>query len=99
MNYGESCSVSFGCDNTVDLYCMTKKTKYHRYLMDLIVKIILHVTQVWVLAVTQQLNSAYINFFFFIQGSTLRAIQNNLNRYDDWLCVWREGMWADECSS
>ncbi|RNA38602.1 tripartite motif-containing 13 [Brachionus plicatilis] len=34
-----------------------------------------------------------------IQGSTLRAIQNNLNRYDDWLCVWREGMWDDECSS
>ncbi|RNA24552.1 hypothetical protein BpHYR1_030124 [Brachionus plicatilis] len=33
------------------------------------------------------------------QGSTLRAIQNNLNRYDDWLCVWREGMWDDECSS
>ncbi|RNA09308.1 hypothetical protein BpHYR1_008999 [Brachionus plicatilis] len=27
-----------------------------------------------------------------LQGSTLRAIQNNLNRYDDWLCVWREGM-------
>lgn len=22
MNYGESCSVSFGCDNTVDLYCV-----------------------------------------------------------------------------
>ncbi|RNA07748.1 hypothetical protein BpHYR1_005530 [Brachionus plicatilis] len=33
------------------------------------------------------------------QGSTLPAIQNNLNRYDDWLCVWREGMWDDECSS
>ncbi|RNA16095.1 hypothetical protein BpHYR1_020056 [Brachionus plicatilis] len=33
------------------------------------------------------------------QGSTLRAIQNNLNRYDDLLCVWREGMWDDECSS
>ncbi|RNA34615.1 hypothetical protein BpHYR1_028956 [Brachionus plicatilis] len=30
------------------------------------------------------------------QGSTLRAIQNNLNRYDDWLCVWREGMRDDE---
>ncbi|RNA00692.1 hypothetical protein BpHYR1_022292 [Brachionus plicatilis] len=33
------------------------------------------------------------------QGSTLRAIQNNLNLYDDWLCVRREGMWDDECSS
>ncbi|RMZ99141.1 hypothetical protein BpHYR1_022562, partial [Brachionus plicatilis] len=33
------------------------------------------------------------------QGGTLRAIQNNLNRYDDWLCVWRGGMWDDECSS
>ncbi|RNA22829.1 hypothetical protein BpHYR1_016701 [Brachionus plicatilis] len=28
--------------------------------------------------------------FYSCQGSTLRAIQNNLNRYDDWLCVWRE---------
>ncbi|RMZ97745.1 hypothetical protein BpHYR1_023694 [Brachionus plicatilis] len=36
---------------------------------------------------------------FEIQGGTLRAIQNNLNRYDDWLCVWRGGMWDDECSS
>ncbi|RNA44153.1 hypothetical protein BpHYR1_043603 [Brachionus plicatilis] len=36
---------------------------------------------------------------FKAKGSTLRAIQNNLNRYDDWLCVWLEGMWDDECSS
>ncbi|RNA19275.1 hypothetical protein BpHYR1_021377 [Brachionus plicatilis] len=40
------------------------------------------------------------NYFgIWLQGSTLRTIQNNLNRYDDWLCVWREGMWDDECSS
>ncbi|RNA10459.1 hypothetical protein BpHYR1_035490 [Brachionus plicatilis] len=38
----------------------------------------------------------YILVFFQIIGSTLRAIQNNLNRYDDWLCVWREGMWDDD---
>ncbi|RNA32180.1 hypothetical protein BpHYR1_039839 [Brachionus plicatilis] len=36
---------------------------------------------------------------WYSQGRTLRAIQNNLNRYDDWLSVWREGMWDDECSS
>ncbi|RNA13001.1 hypothetical protein BpHYR1_012419 [Brachionus plicatilis] len=46
-----------------------------------------------------ELNAQKPNKDHNIQGSTLRAIQNNLNRYDDWLCVWREGMWDDECSS
>ncbi|RNA08394.1 hypothetical protein BpHYR1_001026 [Brachionus plicatilis] len=44
-------------------------------------------------------NSFFIGAEIFSKGSTLRAIHNNLNRYDDWLCVWREGMWDDECSS